>query len=367
MHQVVHSQAQPYKCEICGQRFNQISNLKRHGKIHSDVLHYKCRFCPKAFKYVNSLHYHEGIHTGDKFTCEKCGLSRRSRSGIKNHVCDTQLADKLVAETSSASVADTSISPSEQNATTETQDPATCAKQPGEVTDEKQVENASCKVANKALLCKRKAVQSREKPMLGKVDANPVNDMPGIGSESPMVSCDADSLEFNIVNVIVKSEYGESCEGSATVGESLSKKELCVTSGKVSASDYGEISATKYPNHTNQETRAAMLEKSRNHMDISPNCVTEEHNELEESITVKTDQSELCNGTDNGHEDGALLCQNNTDSSLKISQVYTISQQDSACVWTTLYKWSYSTMKLVSSWHFFTWQFGALYCYYFVC
>ena len=96
MHQVIHTGDKPFKCKMCDADFKHISNLKRHQRIHSNAKCYKCRYCTKAFKYINSLQYHEGIHTGDMFTCEKCGLSRRSKAGIRKHVCNVKLMDSLV-------------------------------------------------------------------------------------------------------------------------------------------------------------------------------------------------------------------------------------------------------------------------------
>ena len=52
----------PYKCNICGRAFCQISNLKSHQKTHTKVKAFECDICHKTFRRSFTLKQHKLIH-----------------------------------------------------------------------------------------------------------------------------------------------------------------------------------------------------------------------------------------------------------------------------------------------------------------
>ena len=48
-----------YKCDSCGQCYNNVSGLKRHTEVvHEGKELFNCDRCPKKFTYKNGLDYH---------------------------------------------------------------------------------------------------------------------------------------------------------------------------------------------------------------------------------------------------------------------------------------------------------------------
>ena len=59
----VHSGEKPYPCLICGRRFSQSSDLKKHNHIHTGVRPFRCSYCSKSFVNRMALAVHTNVHT----------------------------------------------------------------------------------------------------------------------------------------------------------------------------------------------------------------------------------------------------------------------------------------------------------------
>ncbi|RVE42961.1 hypothetical protein evm_012390 [Chilo suppressalis] len=88
VHKRVHNDDRPCKCDECGRRFRQWSDLKYHkSSIHSTQKHFKCDFCGKQFARKYSLNLHRKIHTGERdYKCEYCDKSFRASSYRLSHM-----------------------------------------------------------------------------------------------------------------------------------------------------------------------------------------------------------------------------------------------------------------------------------------
>ncbi|XP_060710641.1 B-cell lymphoma 6 protein homolog isoform X1 [Hemiscyllium ocellatum] len=86
-HQTVHTGEKPYRCTVCGAQFNRPANLKTHTRIHSGEKPYKCETCGARFVQVAHLRAHVLIHTGEKpYPCETCGTRFRHLQTLKSHI-----------------------------------------------------------------------------------------------------------------------------------------------------------------------------------------------------------------------------------------------------------------------------------------
>lgn len=59
MHQLVHTDAKQYKCDVCGAAFKRGKTLKAHLILHTGIRPYKCNFCGKDFSNGSNCRMHK--------------------------------------------------------------------------------------------------------------------------------------------------------------------------------------------------------------------------------------------------------------------------------------------------------------------
>ncbi|CAG4939118.1 unnamed protein product [Parnassius apollo] len=86
-HLRTHEKKRPHKCQDCGQRFTQSTQLNVHRRSHTGDRPYPCRICDRPFSHSNALMLHIRRHTGEKpFTCAMCPLSFSQLPHMKAHM-----------------------------------------------------------------------------------------------------------------------------------------------------------------------------------------------------------------------------------------------------------------------------------------
>lgn len=68
-----HKGDKPFKCHLCGKRFQSADLFEQHQQKHAGDKPYKCSLCPKQFNHKTDLRRHMCLHTGQKpFMCQIC-------------------------------------------------------------------------------------------------------------------------------------------------------------------------------------------------------------------------------------------------------------------------------------------------------
>ncbi|XP_069704642.1 uncharacterized protein [Periplaneta americana] len=76
----------PFKCDVCGDCFWELEDLKNHGRQHIRKKSFVCDICGKCFSYYVSLNIHTRQHTGEKpYKCNVCGKCFSLNSSLKVH------------------------------------------------------------------------------------------------------------------------------------------------------------------------------------------------------------------------------------------------------------------------------------------
>ncbi|XP_013421968.1 RB-associated KRAB zinc finger protein-like [Lingula anatina] len=104
--------SRPFKCDQCGNSFNQRIHLKKHLYKHQGEKPFKCQQCDYSTVERSHLKVHIRIHTGEKpYKCTHCEYATAQNSTLKIHVkrhhggfqlsctsCGKQFAEKDMLE-----------------------------------------------------------------------------------------------------------------------------------------------------------------------------------------------------------------------------------------------------------------------------
>ena len=78
----------PAECNICARVFTTLRSMQRHHKtVHQGFLHeVKCPDCDKMCRGTDNLYSHRrNNHVDHTVTCDKCGVTRKSKQALINH------------------------------------------------------------------------------------------------------------------------------------------------------------------------------------------------------------------------------------------------------------------------------------------
>uniref|UniRef100_UPI00358FEB49 uncharacterized protein n=1 Tax=Myxine glutinosa TaxID=7769 RepID=UPI00358FEB49 len=83
-------------CVICGKKFIQLINLKKHMlSVHKDRAH-PCKVCDRFFMGTYKLKIHMRSHTGERpYSCNRCGCTFKWLGNLKRHEVSKHKGKKL--------------------------------------------------------------------------------------------------------------------------------------------------------------------------------------------------------------------------------------------------------------------------------
>jgi len=82
-----HSDVKEHVCQVCGNEYKLIRQLKQHLLTHQTDTPFNCEHCGKGFKVMSRLKEHINIHTGKMpYECGYCGRRIRSQPNLFHHL-----------------------------------------------------------------------------------------------------------------------------------------------------------------------------------------------------------------------------------------------------------------------------------------
>lgn len=88
-HDAVHDKKRPFVCQACGKSFSLKCTLTRHTEIHDseERKFVSCGICLKMFSSKSSLNLHQRLHKNLKpFKCQQCTSAFRTSGHLKSHL-----------------------------------------------------------------------------------------------------------------------------------------------------------------------------------------------------------------------------------------------------------------------------------------
>lgn len=67
------SASSTFPCDICGELYSRLDNLRVHQRMHSGEMPFKCKFCSRPFRWAGALRSHEANHARSTGISENIG------------------------------------------------------------------------------------------------------------------------------------------------------------------------------------------------------------------------------------------------------------------------------------------------------